>query len=67
MNQVPFIRFSDGRILGQSLAIINLIEEVFPFPNIVPSDPVDKAFSWQFAEIINEGFNPCKTSPFSIE
>ena len=57
-NQVPFIRFSDGRIMGQSSAIITLIEEIFPYPSLIPSDPIEKAFSLQFAEIINANIQP---------
>src|SRR5215475_3412605 len=42
----------DGRILTQSLAIIEYLEERFPKPALLPADPADRALVRSMALII---------------
>lgn len=42
----------DGRILTQSLAIIEYLEEKFPTPPLLPKDPADKALVRSMAFVI---------------
>jgi maleylpyruvate isomerase len=58
MSQVPSWSFQDGMVLTQSLAMLQLLEDIHPEPSILPSDPIQKARAWQFAEMINSGIQP---------
>jgi maleylpyruvate isomerase len=40
---VPALVLGDGRVLTQSLAIIEYLDETHPQPPLLPSDPVDRA------------------------
>ncbi|WP_457797815.1 maleylacetoacetate isomerase [Methylocystis sp. S23] len=40
---VPALELDDGRVLTQSLAIIEYLDEIFPEPRLAPSDPVRAA------------------------
>lgn len=42
----------DGRILTQSLAIIEYLEEKYPKPPLLPADPADKALARSMALVI---------------
>lgn len=33
----------DGRVVAQSIAIVELLEELFPEPSIFPNDPILRA------------------------
>ncbi|WP_026605642.1 maleylacetoacetate isomerase [Methylocapsa acidiphila] len=46
---VPAWRDADGFVLGQSLAIIEYIDDVFPEPPLLPSDPRLKAICREIA------------------
>ena len=39
----PTLRTEDGRLLTQSLAILEWLEEVHPVPPLLPADPYDRA------------------------
>lgn len=41
-----------GRILTQSLAIIEYLDEVHPGPRLLPSDPVDRHYVRAFSQIV---------------
>lgn len=58
-RMVPCLELPDGRVLAQSLAIIDYLEHLYPDPPIYPSDPLDKA---QALAIVL--FIACETSPF---
>jgi maleylpyruvate isomerase len=61
MEQVPTLEFEhDGalRRVSQSMAIIELLEERFPDPPLLPGDPYLRARARQLAEIINAGVQP---------
>ena len=54
---VPF--FTDGKLAtGQSLAIIEYLEETHPEPSIFPEDPVQRAKSRTIAQIIAADIHP---------
>ncbi len=48
----------DGRVLTQSLAIIEWLEEVFPDPPLLPSDPWGRAHVRAMASIIASDIHP---------
>lgn len=61
MGQVPVLEVErDGKLhmLGQSLAIIEYLEETHPEPALLPRDPIARARTRQLAEIVNSGIQP---------
>ncbi len=48
----------DGRIVAQSMAIIELLEELFPDPGILPDDPMCRAEARSFAQLIAADLHP---------
>ncbi len=57
MSQVPVL-LADGRPVGQSLAILEFLEETVPAPPLLPGDAFDRALTRQMAEIVNSGIQP---------
>ena len=65
MRQVPVLqvwedeaRTTPLRALGQSMAIMEFLEEQWPQPSILAKDPFDRALIRQLAEIVNSGIQP---------
>ncbi len=61
MEQVPILEFEENgvaRRLGQSLAIIEWLEESFPAAPLLPADRYLRARTRQLAEVINSGIQP---------
>lgn len=61
MAQVPTLEFEQGgavRRVSQSMAIIELLEDWFPAPPLLPADPYLRAKARQLAETINAGTQP---------
>ncbi len=61
MAQVPLLEFEEGgatRRLGQSLAIIEMLEEMQPAPPLLPADRYLRARARQLAETVNAGIQP---------
>lgn len=48
----------DGRIVAQSMAIIELLEELFPEPRLLPDDPILRAEARSFAQLIASDVHP---------
>jgi maleylpyruvate isomerase len=48
----------NGRIVAQSTAIFEYIEEVFPTPSLLPADPIDRAEVRAFAQLIACDIHP---------
>ena len=48
----------DGKPLGESVAIIELLEELFPSPPLFPKDPWARAQVRSLVEIVNAGIQP---------
>ena len=47
-----------GRLLTQSLAIIEYLDEVHPGPKLLPSDPLDRAYVRALSQIISCEIHP---------
>ena len=61
MQSVPLLEWHEGeaiRRLTQSLAIIEYLEQRFPSPPLLPTDPWLRARAHQLAEIVNSGIQP---------
>ncbi len=61
MAQVPTLEFEDGGTthrIGQSLAILEFVDERHPARPLLPRDPVIRARTRQLAEIVNAGIQP---------
>jgi maleylpyruvate isomerase len=66
MQQVPTLEVEDeGAIvaLGQSLAIIEYLEECHPTPPLLPAGRVARARARQLAECVNAGIQPFQNLP----
>jgi maleylpyruvate isomerase len=48
----------DGRIVAQSMAIVELLEELFPDPSVLPADPLLRAEARSFAYLIAADLHP---------
>jgi len=48
----------DGRFVAQSMAIIELLEEIFPEPSILPADAFVRAEARAFADLIVADLHP---------
>jgi len=57
MNQVPWLEV-DGHGIGESLAIIEYLEETHPAPALLPTDPMLRAKVRQLAQIICADIQP---------
>lgn len=57
MKQVPALEHN-GVVLGQSVAILEYIEETWTSPALLPSDPVARGRVRQLVEVINSGIQP---------
>jgi len=57
MKQVPTLAVGDKQIT-QSIAILEYLEEVFPSPSLLPTDPYLRGRARMLAEIINAGTQP---------
>ncbi len=57
MGNVPCLEI-DGRPIVESVAIIELLEEIAPTPPLYPRDPFDRAFVRSVVELVNAGVQP---------
>nr|XP_045008850.1 maleylacetoacetate isomerase-like [Jaculus jaculus] len=57
MKQVPALRI-DGLIIGQSLAIIDYLEETRPTPRLLPQDPKKRASVREISNLIASSIQP---------
>lgn len=48
----------DGRIVAQSMAIFELIEELYPAPPLLPADPIERAEARSLAQSIVADLHP---------
>jgi maleylpyruvate isomerase len=61
LRQVPVLELEldgESRRVSQSLAIIELLEELYPNPPLLPSTPLGRARVRQLAEVVNAGIQP---------
>lgn len=57
MKQVPALKI-DGIIIGQSLAIIEYLEETRPTPRLLPQDPKQRGLVRMISNLISSGIQP---------
>ncbi|XP_045418871.1 maleylacetoacetate isomerase isoform X3 [Lemur catta] len=57
MKQVPVLKI-DGITIGQSLAIIEYLEETRPTPRLLPQDPKKRASVRMISDLIASGIQP---------
>src|SRR5437773_93893 len=57
LGYVPTLEI-DGRTLGESVAILEYLEERFPDPPLYPRDPWLRARVRQVVELVNSGVQP---------
>jgi maleylpyruvate isomerase len=65
MRQVPLLEFEEGGRtvrLTQSLAILEYLEERYPEPRLLPSEPLLRAQARRLAEIVNSGIQPLQNT-----
>jgi maleylpyruvate isomerase len=65
LSQVPVLEIEDGGRtlhLVQSMAILHWIEERFPAPPLLPSDPLGRARVRALAEHVNSGIQPLQNA-----
>jgi maleylacetoacetate isomerase len=48
----------DGRLVAQSAAILEYLEESYPLPPLLPADPIDRATARSFAQLITADLHP---------
>ena len=61
MDQVPALELELGGrrvVVAQSIAILELLEELHPEPALLPRDPYLRARTRELAEIVNAGIQP---------
>jgi maleylpyruvate isomerase len=63
LSQVPVLELEDGRRIAQSLAILEYLEERYPEPALLPSEPWLRARARQLAEMVNAGIQPFQNTP----
>ena len=56
--RVPALALSTGEVLVQSIAIIEYLDEVYPAPALLPSDPVERARVRSIAQLIACDIHP---------
>lgn len=55
---VPSLQLKDGRVLHQSLAICEYLEEAYPEPALLPADPEERAQVRAFSQVIACDIHP---------
>lgn len=58
IGHVPALGFEDGRILAESVAILEYLDDLVPEPALYPRDPWKRARVRQLVETINAGVQP---------
>ena len=58
IGRVPALVLADGRSLGESVAILEWLDETIPAPALYPEDPWQRARTRQLVEIVNAAMQP---------
>jgi maleylacetoacetate isomerase len=61
-HQVPTLQLDDGRVLTESVAIIEWLEETRPTPALLPADPWRRAQVRERVELVNSGIHPLQNT-----
>lgn len=59
MRELPTLEI-DGRLISQSVAILEYLDQTRPTPPLLPTDPYQRALSRQLTEIINASIQPAQ-------
>ncbi len=62
MGRVPALVLADGRSLGESVAILEWLDETIPAPALYPRDPWQRARTRQLVETINAAMQPLQNN-----
>ncbi len=62
LKQVPTLELDDGRLLTESVAIIEWLEETHPEPPLLPREPWLRAHVRELVQIINAGTQPLQNT-----
>lgn len=54
LSYLPSLELDDGRCLIDSLAIIEYLEEIYPEPNFIGRNPIERAQMRAFLNVVNE-------------
>ncbi|MGB3833213.1 MAG: maleylacetoacetate isomerase [Mesorhizobium sp.] len=60
--RVPALEVDDNNLLTQSLAIVEYLEEIYPFPPLLPADPEGRARIRAVASLISCDIHPLHNS-----
>ena len=61
LDQIPTLELEIGgktRMIAQSIAILELLEELHPTPALLPKDPYLRCRARELAELVNAGIQP---------
>lgn len=61
IDQIPALEMEIGgttRVVAQSIAILELLEELYPQPSLLPTDPFLRCRARELAELVNAGIQP---------
>jgi maleylpyruvate isomerase len=69
LEYVPVLELvgQSGPFLGESMAIIEWLDETYPTPPLLPEDPWARAHARQLAELINAGIQPLQNLTTQIK
>jgi maleylacetoacetate isomerase/maleylpyruvate isomerase len=59
---VPTLELDDGRVLAESVAILEWLEETVPEPPLLPADAVERARVRQLVQLVNSGIHPLQNT-----
>lgn len=62
MRQVPALELDDGRVLVESAAIIEWLDETIPQPRLLPTEPFERARVRELVQLINSGVAPLQNT-----
>jgi maleylpyruvate isomerase len=62
MKQVPTLELDDGRVMTESVAIIEWLDEIYPDPPLLPRDPWLRAHARELVQIVNAGTQPMQNT-----
>jgi maleylacetoacetate isomerase/maleylpyruvate isomerase len=62
MRQVPTLELDDGRVLTESVAILEWLDETHPDPPLLPADPFERARVRALVQLVNAGIHPLQNT-----
>ena len=62
LRAVPTLELDDGRVLTESVAIIEWLDETCPGPPLLPRDPFARAHVRELVQIVNSGIHPLQNT-----